>query len=400
MHRPKRVLLAATGWFAGHPRLFFKYTVPLLQRGHRVWLWAKSTPPGLAPGLGQHFEAIDNGLISRGLRKRLKLTHQLSKLAQAFRPEVTILFSPELAPRSARARRGLGTFLYYDRMEDYPANVLHGPGYRSLLRKPLARLVMNLEERMGNAVTGMILAEERFQAFSEAIAPQKPTLLLPNLGHNLDSLQHVAPQTNPARTNAPYQAQKAALRLIVSGTLAEQWGTLAALRFAGNLSKQGPVELVVAGYAAQKNFREQLLQALNRLQSKNSRLTVEAVGITEPVAYLQQLQRIAAADLGLAFYQESEQFKNRVPSKFYEFKAAGTPLLYTPTNGFEAPAASLRVGHPIPTDQVFGREVLPATLYQDLKQLADRKPDATSIPPDRYLYTDRWATSLMEFIGC
>lgn len=297
-----------------HTRIFEKEARSAAQAGHTVYV--------LAAGCGRPYHnagivLLPNGLKGRHWAGRLRVQLLLLRCCLRLRPQLLHLHTPELLPLALLLRWLLACRVIYDRHEDYPSNILHGSHYPAPLRRLLAGAVLLLEHLSIGWVDAVLLAEACYVGQLPHTA-----LLLPNKA--LPSPPAHRPSTPP-------------IRLLYTGTLAPEWGVDRALELYCQL---GPgYTLTLAGHTHSADYARYL-------QQRCTDVGATLIGGTHYVPHAQLLHLMATHHVGLALYELSPAIAPRVPTKFYEYMAAGLPIVYTDHQPWNALATTTGMGLP------------------------------------------------------
>ena len=112
------------------------------------------------------------------------------------------------------------------------------------------------------------------------------------------------------------------IRLLYTGTLAPNYGTIEAIKFTKNISTLYPeVELKIIGYAPDPDYYRLVLQEMGN--STNIRL----IGGKEPVPHEEIIDAISNADFALLPYQPDKSIENCFPTKIWEYLAHKLPMI-------------------------------------------------------------------------
>jgi len=298
---------------ARHPRILYRLAASQAEAGYTVAV------AGLAladeePGWRQ-----ENGVWLRTYPAfhrlsplRLWQPWRLEMLAYKLKPRLVVIHTPELLGLGRRLKRKLDCRLWYDRHEDYPANIRASPGWAPGLRRLLARWVELREQWFVRMVLDQLTEAEysygnRYGAARYACLPNA---FAPSPGW--------APPEQPLMA-APY--------FLVTGNLADQWGVLEAITLWAKWKAQGLEEgLVIVGHAPRKRFARKVRRAVRQLpEALRNQVILE--GIEQPVPYSRILDWQAHGRALFALYQPLPHLRVKIPTKFYEAATHGLPVL-------------------------------------------------------------------------
>jgi len=114
--------------------------------------------------------------------------------------------------------------------------------------------------------------------------------------------------------------------LLYTGTISRTWGIFRAIGTWQRINKEIPTDLVVAGFT----FDTELLKAIEEIVSASGlNQNFFLIGGYEYVPFEMILSLIQQCTAGLAFYRIQDHIRDRIPTKFYEFMAAGKPLFFS-----------------------------------------------------------------------
>ncbi len=306
--RPPTLLYLSVLDSVEHPRLRHRQAHSLVP-GYRVVLAAAAHHPTSAPPDGLELRPLPP--VGHRSWRRIVRTFELIALLRHERPAAAHLHSIELL-LPALLLRPRGCRLVYDRHEDYPRNIGYGTHWPRWLRRPLAALVGRYERWAARRLDGVIYAEREFAGR----LPARRSAVVENryCGRIEAGQPHekIPPRTPPL--------------LLVSGTIAEEWGLLRSLELWRLWNTQEMARLAVVGRCRDAGLARQARE-LACSWGLADRLLWEAP--PEGVPFERIEAAIEACSLGLALYVLSPARNDRLPSKFYEFMAWRKPLLFT-----------------------------------------------------------------------
>jgi len=244
---------------------------------------------------------------SLGRFKRLSFSRwtarwKVLRLALAARPHIFIFTTHELLTQAIILKVLINTRIIYDVRENYYRNILHSEGLPALLRLPLALMVRLKEKLTAPAIDHFLLAEKGYE--QEIKFHRGGWTVIENKA-----------------LNAPIAPRSPGLRLLFTGTLSESNGVFRAIQLAGQMHRVDPrIHLTIAGYAAAESVRQ-------RLMTEGQAPYVTLIGIDKLVSHEVIARLIAGSNAGIIAYVPSRQNVNAVPTKLFEYLAAGLPII-------------------------------------------------------------------------
>jgi glycosyltransferase involved in cell wall biosynthesis len=172
--------------------------------------------------------------------------------------------------------------------------------------------VRGREEKFADYGHGVVYAEECFEGIVDF--PPNRSAVVRN--------KYQAPATV---VPAPAFGDPEMPLLVFTGTIAENWGVIRAVELWQSLQRFIPVRLAMAGHSHDRALLAKITEMV-RNSGFSERFLL--VGGQEYVPYESIVGWMEAADAGLALYRLLPNIRDRIPTKFYEFMAAGKPLIY------------------------------------------------------------------------
>lgn len=301
--KKRRIVLTSILKPVDDTRLFEKMGISLADAGYDVFIIGF---PSSHKPVHDHIHCIPLPFF-----KRLSLSRVLAKwrvLSTVFRlrPSIVVVSTHELLLPAVILKALTSARVVYDVRENYYRNILHSKSFPALIRYPLASLV-RLKETM--------------------TAPFIDHFLLAERGYDTEFNFH-RPHWTAIENKAAYSRQanrttdRATIRLLFSGTLAESTGVYRAISLCQELHRMDErIHLTVIGYAAlpedQKKIKETVAtHPYIKLIGGDSLVPHETV-----MEYLQQ------ADFGIIAYPPAHHTINSRPTKLYEYLSAGLPII-------------------------------------------------------------------------
>ncbi|HHG83236.1 MAG TPA: glycosyltransferase [Bacteroidetes bacterium] len=312
---------------AKHSRIFYKAARSQVAEGYQVSIIGQD-----AAAAAYDLEGVrihPTGIFSRMHLARWQAAKKIAQMAIATQADIFQIHAPELLPVSREIQAALPAARFvYDMHEDYRLNILHAGYYPRWLRGPLSRKVRKAEMAFAKWGAGVIYAEDCFSGilpFSVADSAIVRNRFLP-----------------PAEiVAAPAFGDERLPLLLYSGTIALNWGVMDALALWQALQAKQAVRLCIAGHT---HDRELLQQIAAFVQASGYAERFFLAGGAEYLPYSEMVGWIQAADLGLALYQLRGNIRDRIPTKFYEFMAAGKPVVFTENSAWNVLNAELGFG--------------------------------------------------------
>ncbi|MEM9984147.1 MAG: glycosyltransferase [Bacteroidota bacterium] len=289
-----------------HTRILAKWAYSLVDLGFEVGVIGQ----GEGSRKFEHqVELIPQGVFGRLGRKRWLFPWSMAKLALKEEADVYLIHAPELLITAAKLKKRRSCRVLYDVHENYQANLRQGAHWPRGIRLGLG-WIFGLWERymVGRWVDGVILAEAVYA--SQLRFPKVPTLVLEN-----KALSRPAP---PYPHPRPY--------LIYTGTLAREWGIFEAIELWEEWHALQPIDLIIAGHTQQAVLLRELQERIKRTAHPTR---IHLMGGNTYLPHAQILSLIAGCVAGLGLYQDLPQLRGKIPTKFYEFMAAGRPLIFS-----------------------------------------------------------------------
>lgn len=271
-----------------------------------------------------------SGATSDSLLSRLKAQQLFWNLLHEIRPAVVICCTFEYLPIARFLKTKLGFRLIYDVQENYVLNLSLRKEASNWKVRLWEKLIKNAEKPSG--IDQYIFAEK---CYHDQFPTRKPALVLENKF------------VGEIKTILPKKAnQKHGYHFVISGTLAASFGTLKGIDFFKEISKEFPFSrLTIIGQSTQKTFGEKLI---NRVKNHPQiELKIERF----PVPHQDIIEVIEDADFLLCPYENHPAFEGKIPSKFFEGQALGTPILFSKNPFWENYFIKSAAGFPIEFDK-------------------------------------------------
>jgi glycogen synthase len=307
----KRILLASLLTPINDTRLYEKLGISLSKLADscvHICGYEAPIPENAAGNISFHplfrFRRLSTG--------RAKAQHAYYQLLLQVKPEIIIASTHELLLVSYLYKQKYRCRLIYDVQENYSLNLRAQNNYSKGLKHLMAYGVRGLETLTATGIDHFLLAERSYA--EELPFVQGRYTFIEN--------KYKAPikQTNP---DIPVFIPAAGpLRLLYSGTIAEEYGIWEALTLAEKLHALNPaVQLTIIGYCANAQTWERLRTACHKLSF------VELIGGDRLVPHRHIIERISKSHIGLLPYRPNASTFRCIPTKLYEYMAHALPIL-------------------------------------------------------------------------
>ncbi len=294
---------------ARHPRIFYKWAWSQKELGHEVTVIGQDSSP--APYQMAGIRIVPIRPFGRASLRRWLAPIWLLGMCLRVKAKVFVIHAPDLLPTAVFLKVFFRKKIIYDVHEDYARSLTFGDHHPAWHRW-LADIWRTWECWAARRFDRIVYAEACYQGMLHV--KKEKVFVLENKFSD-----RAATEGHYPIPEVPY--------LLYTGTLAPEWGVMATLDFWESLVPKNPIRLVIAGFAANNTFLEQLRA---RISAYPFSAQIELIGGDTPVPYGQILALIRGSVAGAAFYQLTPAIEGKHPSKFYEFQALGKPLFFTP----------------------------------------------------------------------
>lgn len=225
------------------------------------------------------------------------------------KPSIIIVTTAELLIVSVVYKILFGSKLCYDVQENYYRNIKYTPTYPKLIRNTLAWIVRAIENCSDKWIDQYFLAEECYR-YERGFPWTKSTVVL----NKFKPLK-------PIKTCKPL-SKLPKIRLLYTGTIAENYGIYKAIDFTKKISKIYPdVSLKIVGFSPDP----ETIKKVSREIKGCSFIVIETD--EKPLPHEQIIESISEADLALLPYQPDKSIENCFPTKIWEYMAHGLPMV-------------------------------------------------------------------------
>lgn len=243
----------------------------------------------------------------------------------------------------------------YDVHEDYFQNILSGGVYPSWMRKRLAYWVRKMEQYAAPKIAGITVAEQVFYPIFSKQA--KRTIVLQNKFLLPDSVEI----THNRQVNR-------VLKFVLTGNLTEWWGLFRAIYLFQRVAAVEESHLTIVGYCPQP---AEYHQAVKLIQELGLSERICWIGGLHYVDYQIIIKNIAQADVGFALYESIPNIVTRIPTKFFEYLACHTPLIFTDSPEWHSFAENSNLGF---SSAEFERMLSEDSLRAHLQRFQNQRP--------------------------
>jgi glycogen synthase len=308
----KRILLASLLKPVNDTRLYEKLGLSLSKiPGVSIHLVGYAGPiPTNAPGNITFYPAFRFNRLSLG---RAAAQTAFYKLLVKVKPELLIVTTHEFLLVSLLYKKRYGCKVIYDIQENYSLNLRAQHNYPGPLKHVMAMVIRSVERLAASGIDHFLLAERSY-------ADE-----LPFLDERYTFIENkYKPSTNQSQSPATPVAIPGAgpLRLLYSGTIAEEYGIWEAIRLAETMHAHNKgTKLTIIGYCANA-------QTLAKLKAYCSgKQFIELIGGNQLVPHSQILDQIRQSHIGLLPYRPNPSTFRCIPTKVYEYMAHALPIL-------------------------------------------------------------------------
>lgn len=280
------------------PRIFYKQLGSLRDAGFDTHLIVPHAHSETREGIDIH--ALPE---PKNRAHRFALQLRVYRMARALDADLYQVHDPELLPLGGLLKARTGARLVYDMHENYRA------------KGPLVGRTLRALERWGfRGGDHVLLAEESYRSIVEGHAV--PRTYLPNYFRPIGGEAPGA--VSPERKSPP-------TRLLYTGTLSESRGLRTMVELAARIRRSDrPETLELVGVC---RFEDQRTWAEERIHAERLDGVVERVGWDRYVPPSRMSAHYREADVGLALFEPHPNYRDTLPTKFYEYLHYGLPLI-------------------------------------------------------------------------
>jgi glycosyltransferase involved in cell wall biosynthesis len=303
---------------AVHSRIFFKMARTQVAAGFRVTIIAQDS--ARVPYKRDGVTIVPLGVFGRLSWRRICSVGRLRRMAKKLKADVYQIHTVELLGVGKQLKQALPQAkVVYDVHEDYVANILYADYYAEWSRAKLADRVRVAQDDFQQWGDGLIYAEKCF----EGLIPfdSNRTVVVQN--------KYQPPNVDEVRA---FQLPVGMPMMLVSGTLAENWGIFNAIDLWIAINRLHPLVLVMAGHSQDANLVD---EAIQRAKESGFGDRFLMVGGKSYVPYEEIVALTKVCTFGVALYALKANIKERIPTKFFEFMAHQKPILFTANEAWD-----------------------------------------------------------------
>lgn len=307
-----------------HSRIFFKQAISQQKAGYQVFVIGCGAKQETY--YQQEIQVFSLPFINRTSWKRFFRPWQVVWKARNLKTNLYVLHTPELI-LPAILLLPLSQIVY-DIHEDYLQNILSENTYPKWVRKPLAILVRSLEYFFTQRIAGITVAEKIF--YPIFFPKNKQIVIIENKCILPNQLE---------KKHKPLVNRH--INFVLTGNLSETWGLFRAIHLFKQIVAVEEAFLTIAGFCPHSSDYENAVLLIQNLGLKDQ---VKWIGGLTPVSYPEIMQQIAIADAGFALYSPKPNIITRTPTKFFEYLATQTPLIFTDVQSWNFFSAENHLG--------------------------------------------------------
>ena len=305
--KKRRIVLASILKPVDDTRMFDKMGTSLAQSGeYEVFIVGyPSSSSGSAPGI----QFISLAPFKRLSFQRWSARWHVFRKVWSLKPSILIFTTHELLFPALLLKILINTSIVYDVQENYYRNILLSGSFPRLIGWPLALLVRFQEKLLAPSIDHFFLAEKAYET----------EFKFHRGGWTV--LENKAQYSGQPRPNDPVKI-RGEIRLLFTGTLAENTGVFQAITLAKELHHLQPsITLTIVGYAALVADRERIHREI-----KSSGF-IHLIGGDALVPHLNILESIQNSDFGIMAYPLLPHTANSHPTKLFEYLSAQLPII-------------------------------------------------------------------------
>jgi len=302
--KKRRIVIASVLKPVDDTRMFEKMGMTLADSGHyEIFIIGY---PSIAVPAYTNIHLLPLTAFPRISFDRLLAPFKILRILHQVKPQILIVNTHELLIVACLNRIFFGTKIIYDIRENYYRNVLYTESFAVLLRPFLAGWVRLKEKLVSPLFHHFFLAESGYQ--KEMNFFRNRATLIENKAKVTDGLVRVR---EPGK-----------IRMLFSGTLAETTGVFQAIALAIKLhALNEAIQLTLIGYCAKPETLKRILDQIKEADF------IHLHGGDRLVPHPEVAAAIYSSDFGIVCYPPSRHTENAIPTKLYEYLAAGLPIL-------------------------------------------------------------------------
>jgi glycosyltransferase involved in cell wall biosynthesis len=295
------------------PRMYEKMGMALVRRGnHEVHVMGFCSRKHVCvPNMYFHVLLCANRLSWERFTVSLKYYKKLLEV----KPDIIVVNSPDLLIVTTVYKILFRPAFIYDIRENYYYNLVYGTAFPMFTRNMFAMFVRGVEWCTRPFADAYLLAERCY-------ARELPFVK--------GKYEIVENKYEPLSDVLVVPRRRGRYRLLYTGTIAESYGIYEAVALAKALHQvDARYTLTVIGYAARPAERQRLRELV---KDENY---IRLVGVDHPVPHEEIIRTIGEADLALAPYRDNRSFRDKIPTKFYEYIYHRLPFVIPQNPGWE-----------------------------------------------------------------
>ncbi len=287
------------------PRMYEKMGMALVRRGnHEVHVMGFCSRKHVCvPNMYFHVLLCANRLSWKRFTVSLKYYKKLLQV----KPDVIVVNSPDLLIVTVIYKILFRPAFIYDIRENYYYNLVYGNAFPVFTRNMFALFVRGVEWCTRPFADAYLLAERCY------------TWELPFVKGKYEVVEN---KFEPLTDVLVVPRRRGRYRLLYTGTIAESYGIYEAVALAKALhGVDTRYTLTIIGYEARPAERQRLRELVEGVPF------IRLVGLDHPVPHEQIIRAIGESDLALAPYRDNRSFRDKIPTKFYEYIYHRIPFL-------------------------------------------------------------------------
>jgi hypothetical protein len=230
------------------------------------------------------------------------------KLLLKVKPDYIIATTHEILVVTILHKILFGSKIIYDVQENYFRNIVYTSTFPWGIRHTLAACIRLKEKLSRPFIDHFILAEKNYE--KEFSFTKGKSTVIEN--------KAIAPVSLAGKNEKP----KNKIRLLYSGTIAENYGVFEAVDLTIQLHKLDPrIELAIIGYSAKNETFEKLKAQIIPYKF------IQLKGGNQLVPHQEILKEISTSHFGLVCYRPNKSTINCIPTKLYEYLAYHLPMI-------------------------------------------------------------------------
>jgi len=293
-----------------------------------------------SPGKNIYLHPLFN--FRRNSIRRLFAPISILKKYLKLKPQLLIVNTPELLWLIIIIKILFGPKIIYDIQENYRLNIKYSTVYSGLLKALSLNYIKFLERITTHFVDGYLLAEDIYAKQLNFIQ-KKPYIKLLN-----KSTIYKIGDINPIQFK-----QGQPLKIIYTGTIGKEYGTLEAIEFCRKLHVTAPnITLIIVGYSPDYEYFKEVEVAISNAEY------ISLITQDKPVPQSQIVDKIQQSDIAILPYQLNPNISGRFPTKIYDYLALGTPMIIPPHNKWKAYLDQYKAGIIVDFTKIDTQEVV------------------------------------------